>query len=178
MTTAARRHKSKKKKAGKPGISPWLIVTIMTPVAIFAMPTTLLLVAGMVPTVIAWIVDRDPEKYAPMTVGALNFCGILPFLLDLWKHQHTVLAATRTLADPLTWMIMLGAAGVGWVIYYSVPPMVVSFELARSQRRIEAQNTRKKDLVEEWGVEVTMDDETLIKHQQARNDARAEAARG
>lgn len=134
-------------------------------------------VAGMVPTIIAWIVDRDPEKHAPMTVGAMNFCGILPFILDLWKHQHTIPAASKTLADPLTWLIMLGSAAIGWIIYFIVPPMVVSFELTRSQRRVESLKTKKKELTDEWGVEVGMDDETLIKHQQAKNDARLETQR-
>ena len=71
----------------------------------------------MVPTLVAYIVDRNPLKYPSRTVGYLNFCGCLPYALRLWTGDHSVDAVIGILVDPFAWFAMYGAAAVGWLIY-------------------------------------------------------------
>ncbi len=139
------------------------------------MPTALLVAVGMIPSLVAYIVDRDPDKTAAMTVAPLNICGILPFTMDMWKHQHTMQAATQALADPLTWLVMYGAAAIGWALYFLVPPIVTNFEVMRAEARIETLIGKKKDLVEEWGPETAMTDEALIEKHKASPQATGQA---
>lgn len=175
---ASPKSRSSKKPAKKSGGGGGLItfLVLAAPAGLFAMPTALLFAVGMIPSFVAYIIDRDPDKTAPMTVAPLNICGVLPFAMDLWKHQHTVQAATHAMGDPLTWLVMYGAAGIGWALYFLVPPIVTNFEVMRAESRIETLNGKKKDLIEEWGPDVALTDEALVEKHKAANQAAVQAA--
>ncbi|WP_044560553.1 hypothetical protein [Azospirillum sp. B4] len=127
---------------------------LLLPLGALVMPTSVLTVIGMVPTIVAWIVDRDPDKPAAVTVGALNICGVMPFCIQLWQHGHTMDYASSLLVQPVTWLVMYSAAGVGWLLYFGIPPLVAGWSVARDQARIRELDEERQALVEEWGVEV------------------------
>lgn len=172
----------RKKRAKRSGGGMGTLLFLLAPASIFALPTALITLIGMIPTVVAHICDRDPDKTAPICVGAINICGILPFVMDLWKHQHTMQAAMKLLGDPFTWLVMYGAAAVGWGFYYLIPPIVTNFEVTMAEGRIESLLKKRRELMEEWGGEVAMDDEQLLefktKQQQAQGGAPAAAQGG
>lgn len=126
----------------------------LLPVGLLLLPTTLLFAVGMVPTLVALIVDRSREKLAALVVGSLNFSGVMPSAIVLWRDGHTVSAVLRILSDPIDWLTMFGAAGLGWLIYYSVPPLVAELTSLQHQREIDRYEQRQKALVEEWGKAV------------------------
>ena len=144
--------RKKKKKGGA-----LTLVLLIVPAALIVLPTTILFGIGMIPTIVAYVVDRDPDKSAPITVGGLNFCGCMPFAIDLWKHQHTIGAAAKIFADPLAWLVMYSAAAVGWGIYYGIPPLVAGMEVSRAEKRVEVLKQKKVALVQEWGPDVAGD---------------------
>jgi hypothetical protein len=144
-----------KKRGSKKKGRNWTLFALCLPAGLMALPTTLVLGAGMIPTLVAWATDRDPDKTAAMTVGGLNFCGVVPYCIDLWKHHHTIGAATKMLSDPLTWLVMYGAAAVGWAFYFGIPPAVASMEMMRAETRMEEMRQKKAELVREWGPEVS-----------------------
>ncbi|PWC76753.1 hypothetical protein [Azospirillum sp. TSH64] len=144
--------RKKKKKGGA-----LTLILLIVPAALIVLPTTILFGIGMIPTIVAYVVDRDPDKSAPITVGGLNFCGCMPFAIDLWKHQHTIGAAAKIFADPLAWLVMYSAAAVGWGIYYGIPPMVAGMEVSRAEKRVEVLKQKKVALVQEWGPDVAGD---------------------
>lgn len=133
------------------------LILLIIPAGLIVLPTTILFGIGMIPTIVAYVVDRDPEKSAPITVGGLNFCGCMPFAIDLWKHQHTLGAAAKIFADPLAWLVMYGASAVGWGLYYGIPPLVAGLEVARAEKRVEVLKGKKVALVQEWGPDVAGD---------------------
>lgn len=146
--------KGKRRRSGR-GI--WTFLLLILPACLVILPTTIVFGIGMVPTMVAYMVDRDPEKSAPITVGGLNFCGCMPYAIDLWKHGHNLTAAMKVFADPLSWLIMYGAAAVGWAFYYGIPPAVASAEVMRAEKRVEVLKQAKVALVQEWGPEVAGD---------------------
>ncbi len=78
--------KIKAKPGAKPGGGNMIAWTVAPIIGLVALPTLLLLVVGMAPTLVAFfIVDRHPAKYVSRTVGYLNFAGCLPYALDLWR---------------------------------------------------------------------------------------------
>lgn len=132
-----------------------LILALLLPFGLLVLPTTLLLLAGMIPTLVALVVDRDPDKSATLTVGALNFCGIMPFCIRLWQDGHTAELSFRMLANPTTWLLAYSAAAAGWLIYFMVPRVVAGFSISRDQARIRDLEAARTDLVRDWGPDVT-----------------------
>ncbi len=166
MASADARSRKRSDSGGGGGGAMVIFLFVVVPASVFAAPTALMFVVGLIPTVVAAIIDRDPEKSAPLTVGPLNVCGVLPFTMEMWRHGHTLPVAMHLLTDPFTWLVMYGAAAMGWIFYYMIPPMVTNFEVLRWQSRIESLRDKKVALIEEWGPEVTFDDEALVQHQQ------------
>ncbi len=143
--------KGKKKKSGW-GLQIIMIFGLLA--AVLFMPTTILLVVGMLPTVVAALIDRKGGARA-ITVGALNLCGCVPFLMDLWTKGHTTELAVSLIKDPLTIIVMYAAAGIGYMIDWALSGIVATILVQRSTSRMEAIRKRQAELVERWGREVT-----------------------
>ena len=111
----------------------------------------MLLGIGMMPTFVAMLTDRRKEKYATLCVGGMNFTGVLPFMIILWTEDHSYDKAFSLIADPFTWLVMFGAAALGWAIYFVAPGIVGMFIGIRTEQRIERLRRRQRELVEEWG---------------------------
>ncbi|HYD31228.1 MAG TPA: hypothetical protein VEB64_10300 [Azospirillaceae bacterium] len=136
----------------------WTFVFLAAPVALVFHATAIVLVVGMVPTAVAYFIDRTEAKLAPITVGSLNICGVLPFLLDLWFKKHSLAGAFSIIGSPVAWLVMYAAAGLGWAIFYGVPPAVVNFHVMRAEARMDALRKAQSELVQEWGTEVAGDE--------------------
>jgi hypothetical protein len=130
-------------------------LVILCPAGLVFFPTTVLLLAGLIPTMVAYVIDRDPDKTAPMTVGALNFVGVVAFIISLWKAGHTMGALTKILTDPFAWLVMYGAAGAGWGLYYGIPPAVAAWIALRAESRIADRLEAQRELIAGWGPEVS-----------------------
>jgi hypothetical protein len=128
-----------------------ILVTISGGVAIFTLPTVLILGIGMMPTLAAMLADRRKEKYATLCVGCMNFMGVLPFMVQLWTEEHSYERAFQIIGEPFTWLVMYGAAALGWSIFFVAPGIVGMFIAMRSEQRIQALRRRQRELVEEWG---------------------------
>ncbi|HSK39212.1 MAG TPA: hypothetical protein VK943_05550 [Arenibaculum sp.] len=151
----ARTRARPRRRAKKGGASGTVALVLLLPLVMLFMPTALLMAVGLVPTMVAFIVDRDPDKTAPMTVGAMNFVGVMAFAISLWRTGNTLDGALALLADPFTWLGMYGAAGVGWALYHGIPPAVAMWIAVRAQAKITRIEGRQDELVEEWGPEVS-----------------------
>ncbi|MCR9072632.1 MAG: hypothetical protein NXI18_13015 [Alphaproteobacteria bacterium] len=119
--------------------------------AVMFLPSMMLLVVGMTPTLAAMLTDRRPEKYATLCVGCMNFTGVLPYMIELWTQDHSYDHAFTIIANPFTWLVMFGAAAIGWAIYFVAPGIVGMFIAMRADQRVQRLRRRQRDLVEEWG---------------------------
>jgi len=120
-------------------------------------PTAVILAVGLLPTLLTFLFDRTPEKFGVLCIGSLNCAGLYPILMPLWARGHTMELAMKTLADPNTGAVIVGAAAVGCGIYFSAPPivsLVMKFALTREIKELEQ---RQKDLVTYWGEALTQD---------------------
>ncbi len=136
----------------------WVSI-IVVGLLIFLLPTMIVFGFGMIPSLAAYIVDRSEEKYATFCVSSMNFCGVFPYLLELWLNTHTIYAATTILANVFALVVMLGAAAGGWLIYTTVPPFISSFLSVIAQQRVNALRSTQKSLIEEWGQAVAAEAE-------------------
>ncbi len=116
--------------------------------------TILVMVVGMPPTFVAWIIDRSYQKSASYCVAGMNFCGLFPYLMDLWMGVHSLKAASAIVTDVFALLVIYGAAAFGWMIYITIPPVVGTFLTVMAQRRVAQLRTLQRQIVEEWGESV------------------------
>jgi hypothetical protein len=128
-----------------------LVLVVALPAMVVLLPTTLVTLVLSLPTLVALLVDRTRERYLVATVGLLNLCGLL---LALWDRGQSMDTAFRLLTDLLYWLFAFGAAGVGWAIFISLPPLVTSYFGLISQHRLQQLRKRQKQLIEAWGEDV------------------------
>ncbi len=143
------------RRRGGGGIVATFAVVVITVLGVTATPLCILLVAGLLPTGAAALIDRHRARYLARAVGAMNLAGIFPAALRLWESGLTFSALQAALGSPYTWLIMYGAASIGWLLHLGMPPVVrviVDLRAEETKRRLEA---RAKTLVEEWGDQVT-----------------------
>lgn len=124
---------------------------------VVALPTVLFLAFGLLPAMVALIIDRTEEKSATFCVGGLNFCGVFPYIFELWIGDNSLEQASQMLTDVFVLAVMYGGACMGWMLYLSLPPVISSFIQVMSQRRLQQLRKTQRDIVEEWGEEVIMD---------------------
>ncbi len=116
--------------------------------------TVLLLTIGMLPTGAAYLVDTHPRRYATKTVAWANFAGALIVAFKLWGTEVSFTVAFELLKDPLNWIIMLGAAAIGWGIHWFVPRLVLRYLSLSMEMNRRSLREKQKDLEKEWGTDV------------------------
>ena len=131
----------------------WFILMLVT-MLILSAPTVMLLFFGLLPSVVAGVIDRVEGKYATYCVFGMNFSGVFPFLTDIWFGEHSIDSAVEILTNPLDLMIIYGAAAFGWMLYVAVPPVITTFLSVMSQRRVTALRENQGKIIEEWGEAV------------------------
>jgi hypothetical protein len=147
------------KKAGAPGKKgggkAWIIIlmTVFGASAWFILPSLMLLV-GMLPTVVEMFFGNDRNGSKTTAIAVLNAAGIVPFVIELWEKGQTMPNALAILNESTTWLVMLGAAGVGWLIVFAIPPAIASLTLANAEDRIALLKQNLEVLKNTWGPEV------------------------
>ena len=140
------------KKSGKLAFySLMLVAGLGVP---FMLPTVVLLLAGLIPTYVAFFTDSDPQKSGATSVGAMNVAGIVPFIIDLWSKGHTLTNAFHILGDTNSWLVILGASGIGQLIVYTIPPAIATLTLTHAETRIKGLRQNLDMLKASWGPEV------------------------
>ncbi len=143
---------AKPKKRGKFGF--YMVMILMGIMAPFILPTLALIMAGMLPTVVAIFVDQDREKSSTAAIGAMNCAGLTPFIIDLWVSGQSMDNVVRLLSESSTWLVMLGAAGIGQLIVFAVPQALATLTLARAETRLKTLKANLEQLKTVWGPDV------------------------
>ena len=120
----------------------------------FSLPSLIVLTVGLLPTGVAFIVDRSDQKTGTFCVGGMNLCGVVPYVMKLWTGKHTTSAATEIISDVLSLLVMYAAAGFGWILFLAIPPVVATFLSVIAQSRVKALRASQQEIVNEWGPEV------------------------
>lgn len=131
-----------------------MIWTVVGVLVIFVFPETSLLVAvGMLPTIIAYIID-NPPRFLAWSVGGVNLAGVSPAVGELWSHGNSVAEALSLAGDAFNLIVMYGAAAFGWALYLFIPPVVISMLAVTAHHRIGQLRSDQRALIQEWGPEI------------------------
>ena len=151
----------------------WFVVFLLTMMMI-SLPTVIMVFLGMLPSIVAWVIDRSEGKHATFCVSGLNFSGLFPFLMDVWFINHSTDTAIRILTDVFNLVIIYGSAAFGWLLYIAVPPVITTFLSVMSQHRMTILKTTQNNIIEEWGEKVA----STIESQQDKGTAPPDAVPG
>ena len=132
-----------------------VIVALLLP---WILPTMIVVFVGMIPSLVTLIMDRSPRKYGALTVAAMNFAGVLPYLVKLWSKSQSMENALSIVIDVFAMGVMFGAAGFGWMIFLTIPSFVASIFMVISQRRIATLRDKQRKIIEEWGESIARAD--------------------
>jgi hypothetical protein len=91
---------------------------------------------------------------AGVAVGATNFAGTLPALLQLWRSNNDIAYAINLVTNPYVLLLMYSGAAIGWLIYWQVPPFFGQIIRRRAQAHLKNLDDKQLDLITEWGPQV------------------------
>lgn len=146
----------KKSKAGRRGggFAFLAIGLALFALLLFATPAFIVLVVGLVPAIVAMVIDADRARYATIAVFATNLAGVVPFVLELVIARASMMDAVAMVSDVFIIAVMYGAAAIGWALVLGMPKVAAVYISVVNQSRIESMRKEQQRLVEEWGSEV------------------------
>lgn len=144
--------KKNKKPSGWKG-HVFLIMALISSVVFSAV--MVIFVIGMIPTLVAGIVDKTYGRIRCLTVGALNFAGCAPFMIEVFKKGNDVSMAIAYMVQPRTIVVIYFAAAMGYLIDWAMTGIVSSIMVQRARGKLKSIEKQKEDLSERWGPEVT-----------------------
>ncbi len=144
-----------RKKKNKMGIQGQIVLIAVIIAGVMALQTSMVLLVGMVPSMVAFFVDRTKKKTKAITVGALNMSGCSLFLVELWMEGHNFEKAMSIITDPMAIIVMYSAAAIGYLVDWAVSGMVAVVVYNRGKARLKSIKKRQWELIERWGVEVS-----------------------
>ncbi|MBL4692784.1 MAG: hypothetical protein JKY92_05590 [Magnetovibrio sp.] len=132
----------------------WVLL-VGTFLVVLAGPTMIVLFFGLLPSFVAIIVDHSKGKSAAFCVGSINFIGVFPYVVKLWGTDNTFNDAFAITTDLLSMLVMYASAAFGWLFFMFLPPLIASVVVIMQQRKVAQLRGEQKDLIEEWGADVT-----------------------
>ncbi len=123
------------------------------------LPIAVILVVGMMPAFGAWMIESRPEKNASISVAIMNFCGVLPHVMNLWSSGLSLQNAMFILRDPFNLFMMYGAASMGWILILCMPPVMLFMNSIKNEEIMRKLLARQEKLYQEWGE--TLKDATV-----------------
>ena len=83
---------------------PALLLVLLLPAAALMAPIAIVMVAALVPTVVARIVDSNPNRYLTFTVLGLNLVGSLYFVHQVLTKGNSLEVVAMVLQDSIGWL--------------------------------------------------------------------------
>ncbi|MBM3617691.1 MAG: hypothetical protein FJX23_04020 [Alphaproteobacteria bacterium] len=174
MAKGGKQKKTKGKKKG--GVGTVVLGLFATLILIYFLSfAALLVILGLVPSFVAGYVDRTPDKAKAKVVAACNLAGIVPFVSDLVKQGITSNNVHSVLLSGYTWLVMLGAAGLGWALVWGFPKASHAVLGYMQKSNVAALRKRQQQIIDEWGKDVETTAQRALKNSNFRDEKQGEA---
>lgn len=143
----------KKKKKGGTMSTIFLIVISLAMIVVFHTGFIFFMI-GLMPSIVAFYLDRTRSRTTFHTVLACNLSGVIPFMAQMLKEGPTGGYTTELMSDGGNWLIIGASAGFGWVLVYAAPLFAQFIITMFHQGQIMRFETLQNRIVEDWGTEV------------------------
>lgn len=133
-----------------------LICFVGLGISAISMYAVIILLFGLLPGLIAVIIDQEHNKFISKIVLSFNFSGIVPYLIRIIAEGSDKgnKLAINLIIDPRTWMAIYGAAAFGWFVYWIFPQIATLYNNILTQIKIKQLDRELNLLAEEWGEEI------------------------
>ncbi|MCF8468738.1 MAG: hypothetical protein K9G33_15165 [Sneathiella sp.] len=152
---AKKAEKKLDRRTGQNILVIWILIFVGLGL-VFIPPTMLVLLSGMIPSIIATLLNSQRAGDLASLI-AFNLAGVIPVVGILWERGQTFHEASLLLTDVYMWLAMFGGAVVALFLSWAVP--VVVFAAYELQAKATAAKLLKQraGLVEEWGGQFVTD---------------------
>ncbi len=115
--------------------------------------SVILVLFGLLPSLIAMIIDPEKDGCIWKMVTLFNSIGILPYLIKISKSSGSAFVL-EIIINPQTWMVIFTAASIGWILYWIFPQIAVLIKDLKINAKIAKLEKELDDLAKEWGEEI------------------------
>ncbi len=141
----------------KSGASVYVISIIFAALllSIHSIYLVLIILFGILPAMVAILIDQEERKYISKIVLAFNLMGLIPYVIRILRGKGlSDSVAIDIMVEPVTWMIIYGYAAIGWLVYWLIPELgqIVNDWIINS--KIHKLNDKIDVLSSEWGDEI------------------------
>ncbi len=119
--------------------------------AFVAMPTLIVLVVGLFPSVVAGLVDKSMTRMFGWCVTSCNIAGVFPSLFYLWTNTNSIDLAFQIVVNPYRLIAMYICASVGWVLFFTIPYIARYIVVIFAKKRVVSLESKRKELRDLWG---------------------------
>ena len=132
-----------------------LMLAVLMMVGAAFLPVTVVLLVGMLPAFVAFMVDPTRSKTLALTIMLMNFITCFPYLMDAAGGGLNLHVAYTILTEPLNIVIMFSGAAAGYFLDWALAGMSNVIMVSRAKMRLEDIEKRQEELVRRFGPEVT-----------------------
>jgi hypothetical protein len=144
----------KEKKAGSSGTKRKLLIFALIAAGIAVPGAGVVMLAGLLPSLVIGLTDSSRGKSLTVCVASLNAAGVLHVLLGLMQQGFSFEYALNLVSTPQTYVIMWGAAGLGFTFFTFIPGMVAQMLAGMAEGKIARLRHNQQELKRLWGDEV------------------------
>lgn len=112
------------------------------------------LIIGMLPCIVAYYMDVSKYQYMFKSVFAANLAGMMPFITKIIDGKASSSLLQEIMGDSTSWVIIYGAAFMGWLLVRVCPIATHTMVSAMHQTQVMRYEWLQKKLESEWGDEV------------------------
>lgn len=143
------------KAASKMRLRTRILLIVLSLLLMAVMRTGFIFVlVAMMPSIVTYYIDRSPHQFTFKTIFALNLSGTLPYVAKLLHYGPGGIMLQETMQAPGTWIIIYGAAFVGYLLT-AVAPVFAYFMISNFHATQVTRLERSLKKIEgEWGEEV------------------------
>lgn len=133
------------------GFLPLLFIALAA-IALFNHQVSILIAAGLVPTIVLAITGKGENKSAKLQcVSFTNMMAVVTMVPDVWSRPSSMMGV---ISEPMNLLIMWGGAAFGYALIYVGPQVAAMILQGLAQDRIKKIIAQKQAIVELWGHEV------------------------
>lgn len=131
-----------------------LILFCLITMAVLRTGFVFILVA-MLPSIVAYYFDQTQHRYTFKSIFYCNAAGVLPYFAQMVKLGPSSANLQSIMNHPLTWFIVFGAAGMGYILTTITPIIAQMLIGSLHNTQVRGLQRTQKKIEKEWGAEIT-----------------------
>lgn len=113
------------------------------------------LIIALLPSIVAYYMDISKHRYTYTAIFSSNFAAVMPYLGRMLHHGPSSSVLQEIMGSAATWIIIYGAAFMGWLLVQTCPMFAQSIVRNYHQGQVARFERMQKKIESEWGPEVT-----------------------